>query len=176
MHQPTLYTKNLVLRPVEPSDQQKVFEGFSHPEVIKHLGITYPTFEATAEQMAWYKNNRENGTGYAWVLTHAQHDFMGVFSIYYINTTHHRAELGYWLFPEFWGKGFAKEALHALLKHAATDLNIHRLAAEVEPENQASIALLQSCGFERDGILRDVEFKNGKFIHLEIWSIILATK
>jgi ribosomal-protein-alanine N-acetyltransferase len=67
MEQVTLHTERLLLRPVESADQQKVFEGFSHPEVTRYFDITYPTFESTAVQMEWYANNRKENTGYAWV-------------------------------------------------------------------------------------------------------------
>ncbi|MCU0423278.1 MAG: GNAT family N-acetyltransferase [Bacteroidia bacterium] len=170
---PELKTNRLTLRPVKASDQQQVFEGFSHPEVNKYFGITYSTFDDTAEQMNWYAKNAEEGTGYSWVVTNDAGDFMGVFSIYYIHPIHKRAEVGYWLMPDYWNQGIASEALQTLLIHAKTNLKLHRVAAEVEPENKTSIELLKKNGFERDGILRDMEFKHGKYIHLEIWSIIL---
>ncbi|MBP6302399.1 MAG: GNAT family N-acetyltransferase [Bacteroidia bacterium] len=174
MEQVTLHTARLLLRPVEPADQQKVYEGFSHPDVTRYFDITYPTFESTAVQMEWYANNRKENTGYAWVVCdkHSK-EFMGVFSLYYINTRHQRAELGYWLLPPYWNKGYATEILNEILHHAKTSLNLHRIAAEVEQDNTASIELLKKIGFERDGTLRDYEIKNGKFQHLEIWSIIL---
>lgn len=174
MEQAILHTERLLLRPVEPADQQKIFEGFSHPEVTRYFDITYPTFESTAVQMEWYANNRNENSGYAWVVCdkHTQ-EFMGVFSLYYINTKHQRAELGYWLLPPFWNKGYATEILTAILHHAKTDLHLHRIAAEVEQGNTASIQLLGKNGFERDGILRDYEIKDGKFQHLEIWAVLL---
>lgn len=171
--QPVLYTPRLVLRPVEPTDQQKVFEGFSHPDVIAHFEITYKSFEATAEQMEWYANNRATGSGYAWVVTERdKNNFMGVFSLYYIHPKHKRCETGYWLFPEFWGKGYAKEALGAILEHADTQLNMHRIAAEVEPDNTASKQLLSGLGFNREGVLKDFEIKNEAYIDLELWARI----
>ena len=152
MHQPALVTERLHLRPVESKDQQKVFEGFSNPQVLKHLTVSYPTFEATAEQMAWYANNRETGTGYAWaVCKKGEPDLMGVFSIYYLNKEHRRCELGYWLLPDYWGLGYTAEGIAAITHHAFSNLNIHRIAAEIEPENTASWRMLQKLGFEKDG-------------------------
>ncbi|MES2779852.1 MAG: GNAT family N-acetyltransferase [Bacteroidota bacterium] len=172
MEQPSLTTPRLVLRPVEKRDQQKVFEGFSHPEVTKHFDITYATLEATDAQMEWYKNNRENGLGYAWVVANEQHDFMGVFSIYRIDHTNKRCELGYWLLPVYWGKGYASESIPAILKFVANNLKLHRIAAEIEPENSDSTKLLAGLGFEREAFLRDYEFRNGKYNNLEIWAML----
>lgn len=173
MNQPELVTPRLILRAVEPGDQQKVFEGFSHPDVIQFFDIRYDSFEATHEQMEWYANNRESGSGYAWVVTDKQRKaFMGVFSLYYIHPKHKRCETGYWLFPEYWGKGYAYEALKAIIQYAFGSLEIHRIAAEVESGNTGSRVLLEKLGFSREAVLRDFEQKNGNYIDLEIWAIL----
>jgi ribosomal-protein-alanine N-acetyltransferase len=170
MNQLSLTTPRLLLRPVEKDDQQKVFEGFSHPKVTKFFDITYATFEDTVVQIEWYKKNHETGLGYAWVVSNIEHPFMGVFSIYRIDNTNKRCELGYWLFPEYWGKGYAAESINAILQFVENDLKLHRIAAEVEPENTDSITLLDRLGFEREAFLRDYEYRNGKYNNLEIWA------
>lgn len=170
MTQPVLFTSRLKMRLVEASDQQKVFEGFSNPDVIKYFDITYSTFEDTAKQMEWYKNNRENETGYAWVVCDDANSFMGIVSIHRIDQQNKRCETGYWLFPEFWNKGYAKEALTAVLDFASSQLKVHRVTAEIEPENTDSIKLVLGLGFIREGVFKDFEFKNGKFNDLEIWT------
>ena len=174
MEQTTIETSRLLLRPVAKSDQQLVYEGFSHPNVTRYFDITYATFDDTHAQMEWYFNNREQGSGYAWVVCNKNTgETMGVFSIYYIEPKHRRAELGYWLLPPYWNKGYAFEGIKAILNYASLQLHLHRVSAEVEPDNQASIILLQKLGFERDGILRDFEWKNGAFQSLEVWSILM---
>jgi ribosomal-protein-alanine N-acetyltransferase len=172
MKQPTLKTERLILRPVERQDQQKVFEGFSHPEITRYFDLTYDSFEATSAQMDWYETNREQGLGFAWVLTSPQSDFMGVFSIYRIDNVHKKCELGYWLFPSFWEKGYATEALRTIIQFVGNELRLHRIAAEIEPENTASTHLLAKLGFEREACLRDYEFKNGRYNNLEIWALL----
>jgi ribosomal-protein-alanine N-acetyltransferase len=173
MTYPTLHTKDLTLRPVASTDQQKIFEGFSNPVITEFFEIKYDSFEATNVQMEWYKSNAEAGTGYAWIVCNNKHEFMGVFTLHYINQKHKRAELGYWLFPNFWGKGIAKQAIDALLTHAQTGLTLHRISAEIEPANIASQKLLAHFGFEREGVLRDFEIKDGNYSDLEIWAKIL---
>lgn len=172
MDQATLKGETLTLRPVERNDQQKVFEGFSHPEVTKYMDVTYPTFEATNEQMEWYDNNRKNGVGYAWVMENNAGQFMGVISIYHLHKTYRKCELGYWLLPDFWQKGHTSAALALLLPHLRQQYNIHRVSAEIEPDNVASKALLSRFGFKCEGVLQDFEFRNGRFNNLEIWALI----
>lgn len=49
-------------------------------------------------------------------------------------------------------------------------IKLHRVTAEIEPENTSSIKLVSALGFERDGVFKDFEYKNGKFNDLEIWT------
>lgn len=175
MEQKSIETQRLLLRPVEKSDQMLVFDGFSHPDVTRYLDLTYPTFDAANAQMEWYFNNRKHGTGYAWVVCNKRTGSqMGIFSLYYINTKHRRAELGYWLLPLYWNTGYAAEGIRAVLYHAAHDFQLHRISAEVEPDNIASQKVLYKLGFQREGVLRDFEWKNGAFQSLEVWSLIMS--
>lgn len=170
---PKLTGLNVCLRPVLRSDQQKVFEGLSHPEIIKYYGVSYTTFEDTAKQMDWYEKNLVEETGLVWVIEHAStNEFMGIFGLYHIDTKNRNAEIGYWLFPQFQGKGYASQTLQLVLSFGSTALNLHRIYADVETENKASSSLLMRNGFTLEGIRRDCEFKNGRFISLEQWALL----
>lgn len=96
-----------------------------------------------------------------------------VFGLYHILLEHKNAEIGYWLFPEFQGKGFANEALQLVLHFCKNELKLHRIYADVETDNNASNKLLYRNGFLLEGIKQDCEFKNGKFISLQMWAILL---
>lgn len=59
-------------------------------------------------------------------------------------------DLGYALVPEVWRMGYAREAAITVLAHAHDDLHLTRLSAIVSPDNQPSIALLESLGFRHE--------------------------
>lgn len=61
------------------------------------------------------------------------------------------AYLGYYLAEKFTGKGYMSEAVRLILRFAFKELKLHRVEANVQPENLASIAVLQRCGFTREG-------------------------
>ncbi len=170
---PLLHTKRLRLRAVTRADQQKVFEGLSHPEVIAYYGVSYTTYEDTAAQMDWYEQGHENNTGYFWVMEHAlTHDFIGVVGLYNIQATHHNGELGYWILPAFWNQGYTTEALAAVIHFTQTELKLHRIYAEIELENTASLHLMKRLGFDHEGTKTDCEYKNGRYISLSLWAKI----
>ncbi|MDQ3802159.1 MAG: GNAT family N-acetyltransferase [Acidobacteriota bacterium] len=64
------------------------------------------------------------------------------------------AYLGYYLAEKYTGKGYMTEAVKLVLRFAFRELKLHRVEANVQPENTASIAVLQRCGFTREGFSR----------------------
>ena len=62
------------------------------------------------------------------------------------------AELGYWLGVPYWGKGYATEALHAVIDFAFTDLGHDSLHAGARVTNPASRRVLEKCGFQWTGV------------------------
>ena len=66
------------------------------------------------------------------------------------------------LVPRFQHKGLMHEALQALLAHCFDSLEAHRVEAEIEPENAASIRLAERLGFRREALLRDRMFVAGE--------------
>ena len=61
-------------------------------------------------------------------------------------------EIGYWLGVEHWGKGYATEAVHALVDYAFTDLGHTALNAGARVTNPASRRVLEKCGFQWTGV------------------------
>ena len=60
-------------------------------------------------------------------------------------------EVGYWLGAKYWGKGYATEAVRALIDHAFTDLDCEALQAAARVTNPASRRVLEKCGFQWTG-------------------------
>jgi RimJ/RimL family protein N-acetyltransferase len=56
-------------------------------------------------------------------------------------------EIGYILHPDHWGKGYAREAMAAVIAHLFATRGLEKIIADVDPRNQASIGLLLRLGF-----------------------------
>ena len=61
-------------------------------------------------------------------------------------------EVGWTLHPEHWGKGYATEAVRALIDHAFTDLTHQALQSSVRVTNPQSRRVLEKCGFQWNGV------------------------
>lgn len=75
---------------------------------------------------------------------------------------HRRAEIGFALRRDRWGKDFMKELLAAFIPFGFEELDLHRIEADVDPRNSASIRLLEQFGFRREGCLRERYRINGE--------------
>ena len=82
-----------------------------------------------------------------------------------------RCEVGYWLAPPYWGQGLMSEALWAVVRHGFDHLGIAKLEADVFVENHASIALLERIGFKREGTVRRVHRKRGRWVDAHLYGI-----
>ncbi len=83
-----------------------------------------------------------------------------------------KVELGYWLAPTWQRRGIASRAVRLLLAAAFKHSTVHRIAAKVQPDNLASIALLERVGFSFEGLERQgVKFPQGYRDH-RIYSLL----
>jgi ribosomal-protein-alanine N-acetyltransferase len=170
---PELKTDRLLLRQIVASDIQHVFKGLSNPDVIKHYAVSFHTLEATQEQMDWYANMIKDDTGRCWAICSADNKiFYGICTLSSWNKQHRKAETGYWLLPDFWGKGIVPEALQAVFNYGFEEMNLHRIMAEVEDDNPASIAVLKKLGFTKEGTFKECKIKDGRYISLYVFSLL----
>lgn len=82
------------------------------------------------------------------------------------------AYLGYSLGVNYTGKGFMTEAINLTLKFAFKDLGLHRIEANIQPHNSASIEVVKRCGFSREGFSPKYLKIGGKWRDHERWAII----
>ncbi len=171
---PILTTERFLLQQIVAEDQQFIFEGLSHPDVIRFYGVHYESFETTKAQMEWYDKMLAEGTGIFWkIVDKATSEKCGVISVYYYKPEHNKAEVGFWLLPQYWGKGIALEALQTAINFWKEQKYLHRLESFVEEGNSASSKLLEKAGFQFEGKMKDCEIKHGNYINLLIYALIL---
>ena len=88
---------------------------------------------------------------------------IGTCTIWKIDRGQRRAELGIAIGADHWGRGHARVALGRVLRYGFEDLQLHRLEADVDPDNAASLRLFEALGFRREGLLRQRWFMHGRW-------------
>jgi len=170
---PIIQTERLVLRPVQPTDKDFILKGLSDPRVTEYYAVHYSTLEDVEEQMQFYKKLVQEETGVWWVLcSKGNNSPIGACGLSSLEREHRKAEIGFWLLPEYWGKGYIPEAARAVTDYAFDELDLNRIEAIVEGGNTASEKVLQKLGFTCEGRLRERELKAGQFIDLVYYGLL----
>jgi [ribosomal protein S5]-alanine N-acetyltransferase len=82
------------------------------------------------------------------------------------------AYLGYAVGKPFAGHGYMRAGIELVLRHAFTALRLHRVEANIQPGNQASIALARGAGFRREGFSPRYLKIGGRWRDHERWAIL----
>jgi ribosomal-protein-alanine N-acetyltransferase len=82
------------------------------------------------------------------------------------------AYLGYYVGAKYSGEGYLTEAINLMLEYAFKNLKLHRLEANIQPGNLASIKLVERAGFIREGFSRRYLKISGHWRDHERWAII----
>ena len=173
---PALITKSFLLQQIVPEDQQFIYEGLSHPDIIPFYGVRYENFEDTKKQMDWYEKSYSEGKGGPWkIIDKITGEKIGVVAYYNFDELHKKAEVGFWIFPRYWNKGIVTECLEAVIEYCKEEKHIHRLEALVEDGNMASRRVLEKLGFLHEGTFRECEIKNGKYLDLHVYGLITGS-
>lgn len=154
-----LSTERLHLRPLGAADAPALFAIHADPEFARFWSSTPWTEMAQAEALI-AQDQRDLERGEHVRLGIERRDdgaLLGSCTLFKIHAANRRAETGYGLAPAVWGRGYAREAMQALLGwgFAPDGLNLHRVEADIDPDNLASAKLLERLGFQLEGRLRE---------------------
>jgi RimJ/RimL family protein N-acetyltransferase len=161
---PTLDADRVRLRWMSESDIDAIYTIFSNVEVMRYWA-TPPIADRNAAALILKEvhDGFRHRAQLKWGIAQRTDDaIIGTVTLYNLSFDNRRAEMGYALGRAHWGKGYMQEALQALLGYAFGELDLHRLEADVDPRNAASIRSLERLGFQREGYLRERWQVNGE--------------
>jgi len=145
---PVLETKRLALRAPRLANAKKLAALANDRRIAENTArIPHPYKVADAES---FIGGASKSGEVAFLVTLRDGAIIGACGIMF----HYDAspELGYWLGVPYWGKGYATEALHALIDYAFTDLEHEVLTAGSRVTNPTSRRVLEKCGFQWTGV------------------------
>lgn len=146
----------LCLRRLDGGDAAALFEMFSDREVMRYW--SRPPMTDVAQAIALLEQVRADyGTGESLPLgIERRRDgvLVGNCTLHHFHETSRRAEIGYCLGRQYWGRGYMHEALQTLVAYAFGDLGLNRLEADIDPRNLRSARSLERLGFVKEGHLR----------------------
>ncbi len=122
------------------------------PDIAKRINEPIPCTEADFEEDIKNCETKENY--FVWMIEYNGELCGVVNTAARVNTNGKVYQGGYWLYPEKRGLGLATEANLLVKKFLLNEKHAVRIQAFVEPDNIASIKVLEKCGYEREGLLR----------------------
>ncbi|MDO6761813.1 GNAT family protein [Tamlana sp. 2_MG-2023] len=166
-------TKNYKLQEIKPSDINNIHKGLSNPEITKYYDVHFSTLEETEVQMQWYRTLIKEGTGIWWgIYDKTDKQFCGAGGFNNLNKTHQKAEIGFWLLKEYWGKGILAEIMPKLFDLGFTQLNLNRIEGYVASKNIKCKSALEKINFQYEGTMRECEIKNLKKINVDFYAVL----
>jgi RimJ/RimL family protein N-acetyltransferase len=163
-HLPTINTSRLSLRAISAADVDDFYAVYSNPEVMRYWS-TPPLLDriAASKLIAEIPEGFSRHELLKWGITlRADDKLIGSVTLFHPDFTHRRVEIGYALGRAYWRQGYMQETLEAVLNHAFEELNFHRIEADVDPRNTASVRTLERLAFQREGFLRERWQVNGE--------------
>ena len=155
-----LWTEKLYLRELNWPDAVDIHRLNSLPEVAQFNTIGIPkSLEVTRALIRPVIEDRRRSVRrrYGWViLSRNGASFLGEVGMSLGLTKFKSAEIYYSLLPQYWGQGYATEAVRGMLAFGFGPLRLHRIEAGVATENSSSIRVLEKVGMSREGLHRQV--------------------
>ena len=174
---PALETERLTLRQLTVSDAPDLFDMLGHPDVarftarkplvrvgdaitlLRNVGLDY----ATRTAIRWG------------VVLKGEQKIVGTVGLHDWERYHRHIAIGFDLHRDHWGKGIGQEVVQAVCAYAFDYLSVHRVEAHVMKGNRSSQRLLESVGFEHEGVLRRRMYKDGRQYDVSVYAVILSS-
>jgi [ribosomal protein S5]-alanine N-acetyltransferase len=162
-------TARLHLRPLRQSDDAVLFPFMSDPEVMRYWD--WPEHDSptiTTAYVAVLLEEVAAGKAHYWAICLGpEGHVIGTCDLSEIDEHHRRAEVGFMVAREYWGKGYAFEAMQAVVEYAVRSMGIERFSARTHAGNERSAVLLRRLGFVLEGTLRGYVKRDG--IRCDCW-------
>lgn len=152
-----LATPRLHLRPLTLADAPALYATFADPETMRYWSTApWASIEQAQELIARDATALPAGEYLRLGLERRDNgELIGVCNLFQWVRPCRRAELGYGMHRAHWGQGLMHEALSELLRYGFDALDLHRVEADVDPRNRASVRSLERLGFIKEGHLRE---------------------
>jgi ribosomal-protein-alanine N-acetyltransferase len=142
------------------------FQYLSQPEVFEHTSWNVQD-SSELLQYAWTPEAFDEASPLRFAVALKSSDaLVGTAGFHSVSPGDRRAEIAYDIAPNHWGKGIASAVCAALVAWAHAEAGVIRVQATVLESNVRSIAVLERCGFRREGFLhsyRRVRSRHGNF-------------
>ena len=171
---PVLETEDLLLRKPAMKDAKDIYRYASDPEVARYvLWEPHRSLSETRSFIRFLRSRIRAGYPSSWVVTLRETGtVIGTIGFIWYSDENRSAELGYSFSREYWNRGYATQALRAVIGAVFRSLPVNRLEAQHDIRNPASGRVMEKSGLRQEGILRDRIVNKGEYVSTALYAIL----
>ncbi len=171
---PVLESERLRFRKFLIADAPEIFDIRSNKKVMEFMDSDF--HKNVKESELFIQKNFDiyhQQKGIFWAIEEkSTQKFVGDFAFWNIDSKNLRGEIGYGLKPEFWDMGYMKESMQTLIQFGFSEINLHSVEANINPNNINSRKTLEKVGFKKEAYFRENYYHDGQFLDSEIYSLL----
>ena len=167
--QPELRTERLLLRPFRSDDVDDVLGYATDPEWGRYLPVPDPYTRRSAERFVAGAILADPDTRPIWAIVH-EGRVSGALNLTVRSPG--RAELGYSIARQLWGRGLTTEAAAAVIGYGFESLELVRIFAMADVRNTASWRVMEKLGMQREGMLRRHAVLRGEHVDHVLYAVL----
>lgn len=161
--------KNIIIREPKIEDKESFLQAMQHSESLHHRWVKSPL---TPKEYDDYFLRAHQSNQKSFLVCNQANDILGVFNIREIvHGFFQNAYLGFYATANGAGKGYMSAGLKLVLRTVFEEMKLHRLEANIQPENMRSIQLVKSNGFRYEGFSPRYLKVNDEWCGHEHWAI-----
>lgn len=162
-----LETDRLFLKNISMHDREFILEQFSNIEVNQYLFDAEPLTDIFgADEIIDFYVQPEPRAQHRWILVRkSDGSKIGTCGFHCWDKTNGSCDIGYDLYPDYWGNGYMCEALKAICGFARSNMKLRSINAWISVNNEKSIKLAEKLGFSFNGLIKDEIFRGKAYPH-----------
>ena len=154
---PELKTKRLLLRQVMPTDAKLVMRIRGNEEAMRY--IPRPRANTVEDALAVVKmltDGINDGKSINWAIANINEpaEIFGIMGYVNFYLEQNKAEIGYMLYPDYWGKGYVPEAILEVERFGFEQINLQAIEAKIDPRNDNSRKILLRNNYQFDRLVK----------------------
>ena len=159
-------TDRLLLRKFAYEDAGSMLNNWVADDSVQHMygEPSYKTIDAVYSLLDKYIGGYNDDHYFRWaVIEKESGECIGQIAYFLVDKNNHFGEIEYCIGKAFQGRGYASEATRAVIDYGFDRIGFHKVQICVRPSNISSRRVIEKCGFEYEGSLRDYFYMDGKY-------------
>ncbi len=173
---PLTLSDRCLLRLPEPADAEELYARIDADRASLSEWLPWAADERLGDTRTFIRAAREQAAddnGFQ-ALVVCDDAIAGSVGFHAVDWRHSSTSIGYWLGEPYRGQGLMTQAVRALVDHALTSWELHRVEIRAAVDNRRSRAIPERLGFSAEGVLREAERVRGRYLDEVVYSMLAS--